>query len=368
MKKKNGKNVYEKKVTLGRDANGIPIRKSFTGRTIAELNQRIEDAKQTWMAMHDITEGIYFKTYADRWLNNTKAVRSLNTKRMYRDILKNHLVPEIGDLYFSEISLSDLQRIINERADRYETCNKIRLTIRQIYNSASDEGLVKNVNVKKLVLPPKPKSEKRALTESEKEALFLAEFPEMHKIFVKLLYYTGIRKEEALALEVSDIENGMLNIDKVIVFDENDPVLQRTTKSSASTRKVPIPSDFLQELTAYASTKEKCLFEQPRFNGKYISKSSYRKFWNTITDAMSKFAPSSTTLTAHIFRHNYATMLYYSNVSVKMAAKLMGHEGTQMIMQIYAHLDEQRENTAEKLDAVFQRKTPQPQPECSPGV
>ena len=29
-------------------------------------------------------------------------------------------------------------------------------------------------------------------------------------------------------------------------------------------------------------------------------------------------------LTAHIFRHNYATTLYYSDVSIKQAAKLMG--------------------------------------------
>ena len=85
MKKKNNRNVYEKKITLGRDANGIPIRKSITGRTIAELNQKIEDAKQTWMAMSNKSDGIWFKTYADRWLVNTKSVRSINTKKMYRD-------------------------------------------------------------------------------------------------------------------------------------------------------------------------------------------------------------------------------------------------------------------------------------------
>ena len=139
MKKKKGTNVYEKKVTLGRDPNGTPIRKSITGRTIAELNQRIEEAKQKWMEMNTVTDGVLFSTYARRWLANAKAVRSINTKRMYRETLDRHIIPEIGDLYFSEISLADLQKIINDRADKYETCNKIRLTLRQIYDAAMEE-------------------------------------------------------------------------------------------------------------------------------------------------------------------------------------------------------------------------------------
>ena len=75
---------------------------------------------------------------------------------------------------------------------------------------------------------------------------------------------------------------------------------------------------------------------------------------------MAEIEPTSKTLTAHIFRHNYATLLYYSNVSLKKAAKLMGHNGVEMIMRIYAHLDEEREQTAEKLDNMFKREVPQP--------
>lgn len=57
-----------------------------------------------------------------------------------------------------------------------------------------------------------------------------------------------------------------------------------------------------------------------------------------------------TGLTAHIFRHNYCTMLYYSGVSQKKAVELMGHSDIKMIMEVYAHLDEQKEAVREKLD------------------
>ena len=58
-------------------------------------------------------------------------------------------------------------------------------------------------------------------------------------------------------------------------------------------------------------------------------------------------------LTAHIFRHNYATMLYYSGISLKKAAALMGHSDTRMIMEVYSHLDEQKEQTETKLNSFI---------------
>lgn len=55
-------------------------------------------------------------------------------------------------------------------------------------------------------------------------------------------------------------------------------------------------------------------------------------------------------ITSYTFRHNYATMLYYSGISLKQAAKYMGHSDTKMIMEVYAHLDESKENSVSKIN------------------
>ena len=86
-----------------------------------------------------------------------------------------------------------------------------------------------------------------------------------------------------------------------------------------------------------------------------MSKTSYNKFWRRIRAALVPLAPSADTLTAYTFRHNYATMLYYSDIKPKMAAKLMGHKDTTMILRIYAHLDEEREMADVKLNKVFSK-------------
>ena len=47
---------------------------------------------------------------------------------------------------------------------------------------------------------------------------------------------------------------------------------------------------------------------------------------------------------AYTFRRNFATDLYYSGISMKKAAQLMGHTDTKMIMEVYAQLDDERED------------------------
>ena len=355
MKKKKGKNVYEKKIVLGRDVNGTPIRKSITARTIAELNERVEQAKQEWARMNDTKDDILFSTFARKWLANAKAVKSLNTRAMYENAIEKHIIPEIGDYYFSEISLSDLQTIINKRAEHYETCNKIRLTLRQIYAAAEDVGIKPDFKVARLTLPPKKQTEKRPLTEEEKKALFTSKFTDEQRAFVHLLYYTGLRREEALVLEVGDVnfQRKEIAVRRTLIFDGNTPIVKDSAKTSAGRRNVPIPAAFIPELTEYINGCQKLLFPMPSRPGEYMSQSSYVKFWNGIIRAMMPAAPSAEQLTAHIFRHNYGTILYYSEVSLKKAAEIMGHSSTQMIMQIYAHLDNAQEKTAEKLDAAF---------------
>lgn len=90
-----------------------------------------------------------------------------------------------------------------------------------------------------------------------------------------------------------------------------------------------------------------------------VTKSSFRMTWNRIIKVMNASVSTRqdhspiTGLTAHIFRHNYATMLYYSNISILKAADLMGHSDIKLIMDVYAHLDEEKEQAVDKINEVI---------------
>ena len=349
--------LIEKKITLGRDQNGKLVRKSIYGKKKSEIEKKVFAARQEWLLTAPKIEGdkICMLTFARRWRASEKAHAASNTKAMYDNVIEKHLAPELEDLFFDEIEQADLQRIIDRNFQKYETCNKIRLTLRQIYAAAADAGIAINptVNTKRLVIPPKPRNEKRALTEEEKQAVLSADLGDKQRAFVYTLYYTGLRREEVLALESADLDfkTNQLHVSKAVVFERNDAVVSRT-KNTYSIRSVPIPDVAVPFLKQYAAGK-RLLFPMATDPARVMTLSSFAKFWYGIQRALARKAPTAIKLTPHIFRHNYATMLYYSDISMKKAAQLMGHKDTTMIMNIYAHLDEEKENAVEKINAVF---------------
>lgn len=356
-KEKPEKKRIEKKITLGRDAEGKLIRKSIYAKTKAELEKKVFAARQEWLTNAPKTSNdITFGSYAERWFLTEKSRKSIATKAMYRNVLNVHLMPVLGDMYFSEITLADLQQILDRNFEKYETCNKIKLTLRQIYAAVSDEDGIElpRINLNKLIIPKKKKNEKRPLNDAEKAAVINAPFDAKHRAFVWILYYTGMRREEALALMPSDFDfkAKTVTISRTLVFDRGRAVIVQDAKSSHSLRTILLPDKCIDLIREYVSTCGKYVFPM-KGSDEPMSMASFRRFWETITRTMVTIAPTAAELTPHMFRHNYATQLYYSGITIKKAAQLMGHADTTMIMKVYAHLDEEKENTATKLNAVF---------------
>ena len=175
-----------------------------------------------------------------------------------------------------------------------------------------------------------------------------------------LLFYFGLRRGEALALTKADIDlkKNLLYVNKTIVFDKNNPVIKSGAKSDAGNRIIPIPESagvFLREFVRTVDT----FYLFPGKNAETLSKSQYVRMWERVVKKMNEAVTTErerligaepiTGLTAHIFRHNYCTMLYYSGISQKKAVELMGHSDIKMIMEVYAHLDEKKEAVQEKL-------------------
>lgn len=59
--------------------------------------------------------------------------------------------------------------------------------------------------------------------------------------------------------------------------------------------------------------------------------------------------------TPHIFRHTYATNLYYAGIDIKTAQYLLGHSSLDMTLKVYTHLDNEQTNTIakEKIQHYF---------------
>lgn len=349
---KNKRGYYQTAVTLGYDDSGHMIRKWIYARTIAELEKKILDTKTDIVAGKNLlTEDVRFGAYARMWFETYKANRGINTRAMYSHLISCQFT-KLSDLKVREIRASHLQALINEYSDQPRTCEQIRLTLRQIFKQAIADDLVQKNPAASLELPRHIKNEKRALTPEEKAALKTADLNERERAFIMIALGCGLRPGEIYALTWQDIDlkKSLINVNKSIVFENNRPVVS-VPKTNKSIRSVEVPAAVMQALKTYRSTS----IAPKLFAGKdgdYKGKTGYICEWERIKKKMEAVLGHETDLTLYCFRHNYITALYYSNVSLKEAQRLVGHSSYKMIMDVYAHLDAQKEDTMAKLNAI----------------
>lgn len=350
---------YEAKIQIGYKDNGRPNRVTVYGTSSSELEKKVNALR------YEVDHGKYvsdknttLESYANTWLETYKSGKAKNTQAVYRNIIKKHINCEIGHIRIGDVSTTHVQRLINTRIEHYRTCEQIRNTLSQIFRAAINDGLVYKNPCTGVELPKAPKSTKRALTDTETQAIKTAAFSDKERAFIYILYCCGLRRGETLALTKADINfsTGIITVNKSAAFDDNNTYIKEP-KSESGYRDVDMPDFLISFLKEYMKGIDILLF--PMKNGEQMTKSSYARMWKSIVKKINAAAGGTDScqvvsgLTAHIFRHNYCTMLYYSGISIKKACELMGHADTKMIMDVYAHLDDKKERTREKINQAI---------------
>ena len=365
---------YMALVQTGIREDGKPIRIPVYADSSAELEKIVDKMRDDIKSGKNVNAkktDTSFKYYADKWYNLNLPSWEAPTKNMYSNIINKHL-QSLYKKALSDIVKSDIQKVINDRWEKARTCQQIVLTIHQILQMAVDDKIL-CVNVcTELKLPKStPSPNARQLTDLEIDAIRKADFNDMQRAYVYLLYGCGLRPGEIAALKPLDFDfkANTVRIDEAIGYDNNTPYF-KDPKSIAGFRTVPLlpfTTDFLHQYVS--SLKGPILFPMRRDHtySREMSKSSQRKFWDSIEFKIRIAAGEKIekvngkvqiscqkifNLTAYTFRHNYATELYYSGISLKKAVELMGHANARMIIDIYAHLDTIKENTEEKLQKI----------------
>lgn len=373
--KKSADDYYHTSVWDGTYVNGKKHYKQFAAKTDAELKRKVENYKialKTGDAVATTDTPLY--EYAKLWVDLTKSNKKQATKDMYNNLINKHIVSL--DMSLSDLNFSTIQWFLNKYNDKARTQQQLVMCLKQIVKMAIKDRLLPRDALSTLfddISTTKYKSdEKRPLTDEEKAAIKTADFTDRERMFVYLLYGTGIRREEALALTAFDVDlnKAEIRINKTRVFVSSGTLLQQSTKSDNSYRTIPIPDYLHGMLKQYIqSLKTPDLFTKN--DGTTITKNSYRRMFESIVKKMKNaylaecakkdnFNPNLIDwqsvgfddLSAHIFRHNYCTMLCYEavkgNISTKRIAKLLG-DTEMMVLKVYSHIIEEKEKPVEAI-------------------
>jgi integrase len=166
-----------------------------------------------------------------------------------------------------------------------------------------------------------------------------------------ILFYTGMRIGELLALRLDDIDltKKIISIDKTYKrFQRQDLIWP--PKTASSIRTLSIPYFLVTVIQQYLDTLKQYEPHQRLFT---ISKSTLRKDFKQY----SKKAGIKQ-IRIHDLRHSHASHLIDLDFSPKLIQQRLGHKKVTTTLEIYAHLyPNKQKEISKKLDELYEHET-----------
>lgn len=163
----------------------------------------------------------------------------------------------------------------------------------------------------------------------------------------EILYYTGMRKGELLALTLEDINfsEKTININKTLAYVKGEYIFQ-PPKTEKSKRTIDAPDFLLEEIKAYIAK-----IYDPQPDQRLFNRS--RVWLGQAITYVCKELPELKPIRVHDLRHSHANVLIDLGANPLMIAERLGHDDVKMTMNIYAHLfQSHQKEIIEKLEKI----------------
>lgn len=258
---------------------------------------------------------------------------SYNTKKY---IFNKNILPYFGEIKLSDIDLSHIrtwQNLLLENRNSYSP-----IYLQTLHNQLSASlnfackyyGLEKNHANLSGSIGRKYSNIVNFWTLKEYKRFIKAVDNELDRLAFQLLFWTGIRAGELLALRISDFsfENNMFHISKTYARLKGKDLIF-PPKTPAGNRSLSIPAFLSLDLKRYFNI-HKISPDQRIFHfSKYHLYSAMNKACNR--SLVKK-------IRIHDLRHSHASLLLELNFSPSVIASRLGHESILTTMRIYSHL------------------------------
>lgn len=387
-KKANKDKRLRAKVNVGTYPNGEPIIKWAQGYTPAELEENKAEVRRTYVGNAiKVDRKIVVCTCIERWYADTKDDSlSASSKKNLALAINSYINPKIGQKRMQAVTHEDLRDVMRSVASKGKTLiGDVYSVLTGTFAYAAGRRMIDYNPAEGLKKPSAKSTSRRAFYENETQAVLklIAELTDRSdKLLLMCLYYLGLRRGEALGLQWADInfKEATVHIQRDIDFAEDQKGLDDDVKSEDSDRVIPIPPALLQELLRCRGIGQAYVIEAPRTKTHW-SKSTYDRRWLALMVRLHEIDPSiehktvtlspgrkgkngqkippkcfvRSALTAHYFRHNYATLLYYAGVELLDAQRYLGHSDPETTLRIYTHLRKIHEHSQrDKINNIFQ--------------
>ena len=330
---------------------GFATKKEALGFERDFLEQQSANPDMTFQNLYEI----YMEDMAARLKQST-----LLTKKA---VLQTHILPFFSSKPINEIKASDVRRwqakLMSSPNNYSQTyLKKINTELNSIINYAKRFYDLNTNPCGKAGTIGKAKAEEMDYWTYDEYIAFREGVKDkpLSYICFEVLYWTGMREGELLALSLADIDfdNKTISINRTYLRIEGKDVFT-SPKTRKSKRKIPIPDFLCQELSDYIQSRYMLDADERLFpvTKSYLSHEMIRGCKNT---GVKK-------IRIHDIRHSHASLLINQGCDALMLADRLGHEKVSTTLNTYSHLfPHKQQELVHSLESLQATDSPTPEP------
>lgn len=348
------------------------IRKGYKTKkeaTEAENYLRSVELKERYFGAK-ISVSMLYELLKEEDIINHRKVSYINTQennynRHIKDYFSN--VDNVGKLTYEDIYQfrEHLRQKVAQNSDKAlntNTINKIMILLKKIFDVGLRKGYYNTNPVKLLKKLPIEKTKMQFWTVTEfQHFLTLFEVEEYNiKLLFTVLFFTGLRLGEALALTWKDIDFSCnaIHVTKSIYVNKGISHIS-TTKTKAGTRRIIINRKLSNQLSTWQRQQSELLAEYTddtqslqvfQNSPVIITKNSIEKHYKKILERDETLKK----IRIHDFRHSHASLLINQGEDYLVVKERLGHASITTTIDTYSHLyPSKQKDLAEKLDELI---------------
>ena len=330
---------------------GFATKKEALGFERDFLEQQSANPNMTFQNLYEI----YMEDMAARLKQST-----LLTKKT---VLQTHILPFFGNKPINEIKASDVRRwqakLMSSPNNYSQTyLKKINTELNGIINYAKRFYDLNTNPCGKAGTIGKAKAEEMDYWTYDEYIAFREGVKDKSLSYIcfEVLYWTGIREGELLALSPADIDldNKTISINRTYQRIEGKDVFT-SPKTRKSKRKIPIPDFLCQELSDYIQSRYMLDADERLFpvTKSYLSHEMIRGCKKT----------GAKKIRIHDIRHSHASLLINQGCDALMLADRLGHEKVSTTLNTYSHLfPHKQQELVHSLESLQATDSPTPEP------
>ena len=341
----NGQEVfYIRNLPIGFDSNGKEIMyksPKFTSRELAEqkrnevIQQRLFNAQNTQNdTQKDETyykiANMRFVDFCGDWIDK-KDIRE-STKVNYRNalmVIKKHM----GDLLVANLSARAISIAI-EPIDTFTSF--VKVVIKGALERLYKLEIIDKSMLDKVIYPTacKKRDPKVALTEEQVRKVLEISKNSKYELLIHLLFKTGMRVNEAVALTWDDVEitnnRVLIHVTKTLSRDENGLFRNIVPpKTRSGTRDVIVYDSQLVKLFDSKRKRSKTEIVFTGVRAKYANYAPILVAFKNIGNRIGEH------LSPHVARHTYISIALAKGMDLYTLVEQVGHNDPSMILKVY---------------------------------